>query len=472
MNVTEKLASWIVSARYEDVPPNAYEQAKKSILDFIGVSIFGSTTPLGRIMIDYIREHGGSAQARILGTNIKTTSADAAFINGILGHSEDYDDLGGVGGHPATVLTPTVLALGEELALSGKEMLLAWVVGYEVGTRLSVNLQPDKDWHPTAIFGVMGAAAAASKLLKLDVLKTRMAIGIAGSEAAGLRRNFGTMTKPFHAGSATRNGIVAAKLASRNYTSDPDIIESPQGYAACFGSVKCNLPAITKSIGQFYYLSEQGTRIKPWPCCGGNHRTLTGILDAVQKYKLNPDDIEHIKHIGTGIPNTGALFRSEVRNGLEGKFCLEYNIAASIIDRKVDLTTFTDERAARGDLQKFMKKVHRSAHNPIQKAAHLIMRKFMEIAHYSHDPEKTIHDMHAVMYDPDANIIIKMKNGTKHDIKLGSAIHLTGDAAIAKFYTTAGIIFDDKTLNKTVKIVKNLESLNSATELMDKITMK
>ncbi|MBI2172323.1 MAG: MmgE/PrpD family protein [Chloroflexi bacterium] len=449
MGITERLANWVATVKYEDVPPEAYEQAKKSILDYLGTTVYGSTTPLGQIMIDYTREQGGTAQARVLGTSIKTTSVNAAFANGALGHSEDFDDLGGAGGHPAVTLTPTVLALGEELNLSGKEMLLAWVVGYEVGTRLSANLHPDRDWHPTAIFGTMAAVAAASKLLKLDVWKTRMAMGIAGSEAAGLRRNFGTMTKPFHPGNAARSGIVAAKLASRGYTADPDIIEGRQGYADCFGGVKCNLPAVTQLLGKLYYLAAEGTRIKPWPCCGGNHTTLTGMLDVVSKLELNPEDVEHIEHVGAGVPGLGALIRSEVHEGLAGKFCLEYNIAASIIDRKVDLTTFTNERAAKGDLQEFMTKVHRSQ-----------------------NPDVALRHDHIANGDNSAWVAIKMKDGTEHKVELGPAMHLTGDAVVDKFRLTAGSVFKSDALGKAVQTVQKLETLPSARNLVDAVTLK
>ncbi|MBI4202208.1 MAG: MmgE/PrpD family protein [Chloroflexi bacterium] len=449
MGLTERLADWVALVKYEDIPPEAFDQAKKSILDYIGTTVYGSTTPLGQIMIDYTREQGGAGQARVLGTDIRTTSVNAAFANGALGHSEDFDDLGGVGGHPAVVLTPTVLALGEELNLSGKDMLLAWVVGYEVGTRLSSNLHPDRDWHPTAIFGTMAAAVAASKIMKLDTWKTRMAMGIAGSEAAGLRRNFGTMTKPFHPGNAARSGIVAAKLASRGYTSDPDIIEGRQGYADCFGGVKCNLPGVGLHLGKFYYLAVEGTRIKPWPCCGGNHTTLTGLMDFVHRFELNPDEIEHIEHIGAGVPGMGALVRTEVHEGLEGKFCLEYNISAAIVDRKVDLTTFTDERADRGDLQEFMKKVHRSQ-----------------------NPDVALRHEHIANGDNSSWLVISMKDGTEHRVDFGPAMHLTGDAVVDKFRLTAGAVFPHDSLGTVVQTVQSLDALPSARNLVDVVTLK
>jgi 2-methylcitrate dehydratase PrpD len=447
MGTTEILARWIAAATYDQIPPAAIEQAKKSILDYIGTATYGTTSELGKIMLEFTREQGGNPQARVIGTNIRTASAQAAFANGTIGHSEDFDDLGGCGGHPATVLTPTVLALADELHLSGRDVLTAWVVGYELGTRLSANNHTDRDWHPTAIYGTMAAAAAASRLLGLDAQKARMALGIAGSEAAGLRRNFGTMTKPFHPGQASRNGIIAAKLAAKGFTSDPDIIEGRQGYADNFGGAKCNIPAMTKFLGKVYYLEEEGTRIKPWPCCGGNHQTLTNLLPFVKEKKLKASDIELVEHIGPNIPCTGALLRTEVNQGLEGKFSGAYNIAAAIIDGKVDYETFTDERAARGDLQAFMKRVRLLRSNDV------VLRR-----------------PHIADGNPEARLRITMKDGTVHEMVLKTAMHLTGDAVLDKFRMNTEKILGKDRCAAAIELVQGLETVRDVAQLMDTVT--
>ncbi len=447
MGTTETLAQWIVATSYDDVPAAAYEQAKKSILDYLGTAIQGSTTELGRMIVDFTQEQGGNPQARVIATNIRTASTGAAFANGALAHAEDFDDLGGIGGHPAIVLTPPALALGEELRRSGREVLAAWAIGYEVGTRLNANLHPDRDWHPTAIFGTMAAAVVASKLLGLDVHRTRMALGIAASQAAGLRRNFGTMTKPFHPGHAARSGVVAAKLAGRGFTADPDIIEGRQGYADNFGGAKCNLPAVTQFLGKFYYLATEGTRIKPWPCCGGNHQTLTGLLDLLQKHTINPEEVELIEHIGPNVPCTGALLRDEVHQGLDGKFCLRYNIAAAVIDGKVDLETFTDKRAGQGDVQAFMARV-RLVRNP-----DVILRR-----------------PHIADGNPEARLRVQMRDGRVHDVVLAPAMHLTGDAVLDKFRANAGVVFDRERVGRPIQLVQRLEAMADVTELMDTVT--
>jgi 2-methylcitrate dehydratase PrpD len=447
MGTTETLATWIVGTSYEDIPAAAYEQAKKSILDYLGTTIQGSTTELGRMILDYTQEQGGNPQARVIATDIRTSSTNAAFANGTMGHAEDFDDLGGVGGHPAVTLTSTALALAEEFHLSGRDVLQAWAIGYEVGTRLSANLHPDRDWHPTAIFGTMASAVVASKLLGLDAHRTRMALGIAGSEAAGLRRNFGTMTKPFHPGNAARSGIVAAKLASRGFTADPDIIEGRQGYADNFGGVKCNVPAVSKFLGDFYYLASEGTRIKPWPCCGGNHQTLTGLMQLIEKEQFDPDEVKLIEHIGPNVPCTGALLRDEVQQGLDGKFCLRYNIAAAVLDRKVDLDTFTNKRAGQGDLQEFMDQV-RMVRNP----------------------DVILRHQHIADGNPEARLRVSMRDGRVHDVLLGPALHLTGIAVIDKFRANASYVFAEEKISQPIQLVQGLDDLDDVNVLMDAVT--
>jgi 2-methylcitrate dehydratase PrpD len=445
---TETLAHWIATTTYEQVPAGAIEQAKKSILDYIGTAAYGTGSELGKMMIEFVTEQGGNPQSRIIGTKIRTSSTNAAFANGTTGHSEDFDDLGGCGGHPATVLTPTVLALADELHLSGKEVLTAWAVGYEVGTRLSTYNNTDKDWHPTAIYGTMAAAAAAAKLLKLDTQKTRMALGIAGSEAGGLRRNFGTMTKPFHPGQAARNGVIAAKLAAKGYTADPDIIEGRQGYADNFGGAKCSIPSMTKFLGNVWFLEAEGTRIKPWPCCGGNHQTLTNLLPYAKEKKLKPEDIELIEHIGPNIPCTGALLRTEVVAGLEGKFSLAYNISAAIIDGKVDYNTFTNERAAKGDLQAFMKKVRLVRNNDV------VLRR-PHIADGNHE----------------ARLRFTMKDGTVNEFVMKVARHLQGDEVIEKFRMNTEKTLGKEKVGTAIELVQRLEKVQDVAQLMDAVTL-
>ena len=443
MGVTERFASWIASTRFEDIPAEGVAIVKRSLLDWIGCALVGTTRPAARIIADYTREQGGTPQARLIATDIRTTSINAAFANGVVGHLEDFDDSGA---HPASYLTPAVLALGEELRLPGKQVVSAWAVGHEISARIGAGLHPDRAFHTTAIYGTMGAAAAASKLMALDAHRTRMALGIAASEAAGVMRNFGTMTKAFHPGNAARSGVVAVKLAARGYLADPDIIEARYGYADCFGGETCSLPAMTQSLGEASLLVTKPPAIKAWPTCSSNHQSLTAIFELRQRHAIRPEDIERVEHYGPIAPGTGSLQRWEARNGLEGKFCLEYNIAAAFIDGKVDLATFTDEHVRRGDLQAFMKKVHRFQ-----------------------DPEAALHSARTREGLDAARLRVLMKDGTLHDIKLGPRLTLKGEAVIEKFRGNASLVLDTKAVERVVSLVQGLEGLAGIGDLLDVI---
>ena len=446
MGVTEQFANWIVSTRFEDIPAKGMETVKQSVLDWIGCALAGSVRKEACIVVDFTREQGGTPQSRLIAFGDRTSSANAALANGVMGHLEDFDDSGA---HPASYLTPMVLALGEELHLSGSQILLAWALGFDISSRIGSGLHPDRAWHTTPLFGTMGAAAGASKLAGLDVNQTRMAFGIAASETSGLMRNFGTMTKSFHPGNAARSAIVAAKLAGRGFGADPDIIEARYGYADCFGGEKCYLPAMTQFLGSVWHIAAKGPDVKVWPCCSSNHQTLTGIMKFLHKQAVDAGNIERIEHYGPDQPGAGALQGKQVHTGFEGKFSLEYNIAAAFIDKKVDLATFSDARLMRGDLQSFMAKVHRYQ-----------------------DPEAALHSSRTRKGHSAAWLRVTMKNGNVHEIALGSRDTLKGEAVVEKFRANAGLALDRDTVERVVTMVRNLEKMADINVLMDVICGK
>jgi 2-methylcitrate dehydratase PrpD len=242
--------------------------------------------------------------------------------------------------------------------------------------------------------------------------------------------------------------VIAAKLASKGFTSDPDIIEGRQGYADNFGGDKCNIPAMTKFLGKLYYLEEEGTRIKPWPCCGGNHQTLTNWLPYIKEKKLKAEDIELIEHLGPNIPCTGALLRTEVHKGLEGKFSLAYNISAALIDGKVDYETFTDKRAAKGDLQAFMKRVRLARSNDVE-----------------------LRRPHIADGNPEARLRITMRNATVHELVLEPARHLTGDAVLDKFRLNTEGILGKERVATAIELAQRLEKVKDVADLMNAVTI-
>ena len=279
---TELIADFIVNTTYEALPEKAIQIAKMSLIDSIGACLAGSTTDAGQIITDYLREEKGHPEATVIAKGFKTSAVDAALANGTMMHALDYDDTSeNFFGHPTTVILPAVMAVGEWMKISGKEALLAYILGYEIGNKIGYGMGStpfDTGWHATGIFGALAAVAASAKVLKLNAHQTRMAIGIAASLASGLRQNVGTMTKPLHAGNAARSGVFAAILARKGFTADQAILEAPIGYAHVFGGAAAtSLERMTNNLGSPFEIVSGPPIIKLYPSC----RATAGPLDAI-----------------------------------------------------------------------------------------------------------------------------------------------------------------------------------------------
>jgi 2-methylcitrate dehydratase PrpD len=237
--LTQGLARKSAALEYEDLPRDAHELARQCILDYFGVAIAGAGDELVRLLLDELTEAGGATQASVIGHQTRLPALSAALVNGAAGHALDYDDVNmAMPGHPSVAILPGLLALAELHHSSGREVITAFVAGYETACRIGAALQPghyNLGFHSTGTVGAFGAAAACARLLGLDAEATAIALGIAGTQAAGLKSQFGTMCKPFHAGKAAQNGLLAARLAARGFSSRADIIECVQGFALTHG---------------------------------------------------------------------------------------------------------------------------------------------------------------------------------------------------------------------------------------------
>src|SRR5713226_4557660 len=238
-DLTLALAQRACALGYDDLPAPAREIARQCVLDYLGVGLAGATDPLVRLLLDELTEAGGAPQAGVIGHETRLPALSAALVNGAAAHALDYDDVNmAMPGHPSVAILPGLLALAEIQRSSGREVITAFVAGYETACRIGVALRPghyNLGFHSTGTVGSLGAAAACSRLLGLDAETTAMALGIAGTQAAGLKSQFGTMCKPFHAGKAAQNGLLAARLAARGFSSRSDIVECVQGFALTHG---------------------------------------------------------------------------------------------------------------------------------------------------------------------------------------------------------------------------------------------
>lgn len=366
-SATQMVADFVVNTGYEAMPYAAVEIAKMSIIDGIGVCLAGSQSPASRIIAGYVSEGRSKPEATVISKGFKTRASDAALVNGTMMHALDYDDCAEAFlGHPTTVILPAVLALGESNRISGEEALLAYILGYEVGNKIGLGLGPahyDAGWHGTATVGTLAAAVAAAKVLKLDVPKTRMAMGIAASLAAGLRQNFGTMTKPLHAGNAACNGVFAALLAQKGFTADPAILEGPFGYARVFrGAAESDPEKMTENLGDPYEIVSIPPIIKFYPSCRATAGCLDAILDLVNQHTFNTEDVVEVE-CRTSSHTPQILIHSRPQTALEGKFSIQYCMAIAIVDKEVGLRQFTDDKVQSPRVQELIKKV-RFAHPP------------------------------------------------------------------------------------------------------------
>jgi len=344
MRVTETLARFAVETSYRSFPKPVVHQAKRCFLDLLGVALGGSRQPLGNILVKVAKDFGGKPQATILGHGLKTNVMNAALVNGAIAHALDYDDthIGSIG-HPSAPVIPAILAVAEWKGLSGKSALEAFILGFEVETRIGLGLGPkhyDRGWHTTSTFGRFGAAVAAGKLLGLSLEQMKQAMGLAGTQAAGLRLVFGTMTKPFHPGKCAFDGVLSAILAQRGFTCAPNIIEAKKGFVEVLGD-HSKLEPMVKNLGKTYQVFKD--TFKPYAACLLTHPAIDAIIDMRNKYDLRPEDVGEIQCEVARfcLDSAGQV---EPRTGLAGKFSTYYCAALALAEGVAGEDMFTDRK--------------------------------------------------------------------------------------------------------------------------------
>ena len=444
MEATKKLAEFVVDTGYQELPQELIEKTKEAFLDWVGVTLAGLTEESGDLIINYVKEQGGHPQATILGTDLKTSTTNAALVMGTLSHALDFDDVyWPMLGHPSVTLFPVVFALGEHCQISGKKAIEAFVVGFEVEGLLGVATAEEhyhKGWHATSTIGPLGAAAVAAKIMGLDYKKTRNALGLAASHAGGLRENFGTMTKPFHAGNAARGGLAAALLAGSGFTASENILEAGLGFANVLcGKDKHKINEMTARIGQGWGLLHPGRATKKYPSCGATHSAIDCMLAICQENDLKAQDIENIDCLVD--PHVlNILIHSRPQKGLEGKFSMQYCLAVASLDGIVGLKQFTDERAQRPDVQEMVKKV-----NLVPSPTAGIRETTVKVMAKGRISEKTVSFAKGSPENP-----------------------LTYKEMVEKFEMCAEDILITEQIQKVIEDVNNLENLTGINSLIEK----
>jgi 2-methylcitrate dehydratase PrpD len=366
MGATEKIAGFIVDTDYEDMPRDAVEKAKRTALDCLGAALAGVGEPVSQTITGYATKVGGPPQASVFGAGVKVSIRDAALANGVIAHSLDYDDCGVKIGHPSVLVLPAVLSLGEHLGASGRDILTAYMLGLEIEGKLALHadfkLMQARLNHQTW-YGSIGAASACAKLLRLDVAKTRMALGIGANFACGLSANHGSMAGAMAAGNACCNGVTAALMAQQGITANPNIIETKNGfYDTLIGAGPYDAESMADGLGKPFYIESPGIGLKKYPSCYHTHRALDGVFQLLGEHRLSDKDIVEVD-VGTSERAMRVLAFSEPETPYQAKYSMPYCIAAAVVDRQVTLDTFTAHKMEDHNIVEARKKVRLSFPN-------------------------------------------------------------------------------------------------------------
>jgi len=372
MQNTKYVVDYVASSRFDGIPDKALTVAKGAIQDCVGVALAGAAQPAGSIPAEWARKAAGAGVATVWGQGLRASTHDAALVNGTAAHELDYDDVTwGLIGHPSVSLVPSVFALGEALNASGRDVLHAYVVGFEVMAKLGRTTQPrhslDGGWHATGTIGAFGATAACCKLLNLNAEQTAHALGTVFSMTSGNVSNFGTMCKPLHAGLAARNGVEAALWAQAGFTSLPHPFDGPRSFHEVYSR---GLPADMKPLGELgkeYELVVRGVVIKPYPCGVALHPAIDAVHALKKEHRFSPADVVSV---GAGVTKYtyDKLCYLVPKTGLEAKFSMPYTIARSILDDSIGFDTFSDRLVQDEKAQDLTRRVTMYVHDGIERA--------------------------------------------------------------------------------------------------------
>lgn len=445
MTISEALAGFIAETEYADIPKKVIDNTKLCVLDTLSCALLGARSRWADVLKSYLTQVGGRKQAHVIGLPYVTSAANAAFANGVLSHVDDLDDLW-KNGHPSVIVFPAALALAEMGRRSGKEFIAAFALGWEVACHLSMFFNPwhyRKGWHSTATIGLFGATSAASKVLKLDPERTCWALGMAACQSAGLRANFGTMTKAFHIGKVGLNGVMAAMMAKNGVNATREIFEGHGGFLGAYTDCN-NREAMKTGLGDPWKMLEPGVRFKRYPCCSCTHPGIEAVLELKKAHDFTSDDIDSVK-ILTDPSGPDILTFDRPQDALQAKFSMPFCIALAIAYEDITPAHFTDDKVKDPALLPLMQRVTMEVEPDLAKKGYLSSRS-------------------------DTTVIIKLKNGREFSCRVkiprGNPERPFSDTEMEdKFLKCANGTISEKAAVKCIEIVRNLEDISCMTEL-------
>lgn len=446
MEIQSQVAHFIESEAEKLISKELYEIAKQHILDTLGVSLGAYSDEITDVLINYTKAKSDHGSNTIIGSHLKSSVEHTAFINGVLAHAIDFDDNSYVLlGHPSAVVLPAVLAVAEKMNATGEKLLNSYIIGTEVSCKLA-SLATEElyngGWHSTSVVGVLGATAGAGYLLELTEDEMTNALGIAASSASGLKSNFGSMTKPFHAGLAAQNGVRAALLAKQGFTSGTNTLERDLGYFSTYAGIlpKVN---IAEKLGKPFVMMDPGFDIKPYPSCAATHTAIDAVLKIVRDNNFRANDVKKI------VANTGQLAKlilihDRPQRGFEGKFSMPFVLAAGIVDGKVNIDSFTDEKVNSPQIRELIEKVEFNVHAGFNDTG---------------------------LKGAPSIIEVHLKNGQVFSEKVEHATGtpqnpMSSEDLKQKYTDCASRVLDEENINKSIEKTFRLEELTDISDLM------
>jgi len=358
MSLTGDIGKFLTSVHFEQLPGEAVALTRDAYTDTIGVIMAGVAEPVTGIVRDECNTTRGCGEARACLSRWTYSALDAALISGTAAHALDYDDQA-LTGHPSAVLVSALLAEGEWLGSTGRELATAYAAGYEVWAELvrRSSQYHAKGWHPTSVFGVVSAAAASAVLQRLSADRAVAALAIAASHASGLAVNFGTMTKPYHVGMAARAGLLSTHLAARGATAATNALEHERGFLTAFApdsSADWHSPA---ELGRDWHLVHHRLCIKRYPTCYFMHRSFDAAVRMLAGRHLRPEQVDRVV-VTMGRGQTAVLVNERPQTGLQAKFSEHFAMAAAVVLGRMGIEELSDAVVQRQDIQAFFPKVH------------------------------------------------------------------------------------------------------------------
>lgn len=452
MGATEALASFAIGLESASFPPVVVREARRHIIDCIGAALAGFTDPCARIITTVARSYGGRPESTLWGDGSRVSAHNAALANGTISHAVDYDDTNyAMPGHATVAVLPAVLAVGERLGVSGAEALAAYVAGVEVESKVGMLTGQDSwdfGWHTTSTLGVIGATAAVGRLVGLDTRSMRHALGIAVSQASGVRQNFGSMTKPLHVGHASWSAILAVDLAQRGFTASERAVEGEVGYCKVFGGMRDREDnAIAQTLGHPFEFETSRMSIKAFPCCGSTHGSIGAALRVCSG--LWESDIESVM---VEVPYTAPLILIHHRptTPMAAKFSLEYCVATALLHGRVMLSQFTEAAVNEANVQSLLRRVNYRVPDEWQKGA-------------------------APWNMANARIEVRLKDGSvrraSNSVRKGDAIvdPLSDDELEAKFLDCAAVALGHVQARQLLDLLGGFERLKNVRSLTERL---